>query len=598
MPATNVIEEITGMTYALPVPEPTMAGATFLGWWTERVNGAQVTAGTQVTLTRLHTFYAHWAGNLYHVAFNANGGFGEMAEQTCVVGESTELPLNMFARPGFAFAGWALEPEGEVVYHDGDAVLDLTLESDATVTLYAVWNEQSWATGDYMNAPGRMFVMGDGEGWTNDVVVSHDGAGSMRSGAIGLESESVISTTVVGEGSVSFWWKVSCEETYKGDRYDYVYFAIDGVEQDWLAGEVDWTNMVFRVTGVGQHTLTWVYHKDDYDEPGYVGGDCAWIDEFSWVPVAVTATFDGNGNTSGSAPKDVVRYEGYSLTMPGAGTLERFSYVFAGWNDGERTYVPGSIYVFTGADVAFSAVWIEKVWTYADFLNSDNLLFTTSVDAKWLGDFTTNHDWVVSARSATIGDGESSWLQGAVSGAGTLSFWAKVSGETKRGRLYDYLDVTIDGESVFAAAEADWTNVVVVVSGGGEHTIRWTYRKDASNSVGYDCAWLDEVTWTPNGATAGLEAWLAERNLRADDVAVNGRTAAECYALGLDPTDATNDFRIVSIEMVDGKPKVEWEPKVNRWTGAEIQAVLKGAATLDGEWQTVTEENKAGFRFF
>jgi hypothetical protein len=23
----------------------------------------------------------------------------------------------------------------------------------------------------------------------------------------------------------------------------------------------------------------------------------------------------------------------------------------------------------------------------------------------------------------------------------------------------------------------------------------------------------------------------------------------------------------VDIEMVDGEPKVEWEPKVNRWTG-------------------------------
>ena len=54
----------------------------------------------------------------------------------------------------------------------------------------------------------------------------------------------------------------------------------------------------------------------------------------------------------------------------------------------------------------------------------------------------------------------------------------------------------------------------------------------------------------------------------------------------------------MSIEIVDGAPTVEWEPKVNRWTGAEIQAVLKGAATLDGEWQTVTEENKEGFRFF
>ena len=50
--------------------------------------------------------------------------------------------------------------------------------------------------------------------------------------------------------------------------------------------------------------------------------------------------------------------------------------------------------------------------------------------------------------------------------------------------------------------------------------------------------------------------------------------------------------------MVDGKPKVEWESKTNRWTGAEIQAVLKGAATLEDEWQAVTEENKAGFRFF
>ena len=64
--------------------------------------------------------------------------------------------------------------------------------------------------------------------------------------------------------------------------------------------------------------------------------------------------------------------------------------------------------------------------------------------------------------------------------------------------------------------------------------------------------------------------------------------AAECYALGLDPTDATNDFRIVSIELVDGKPKMEWEPKTNRWTGAEIRATLLGTATLAGPWVEVS----------
>ena len=79
----------------------------------------------------------------------------------------------------------------------------------------------------------------------------------------------------------------------------------------------------------------------------------------------------------------------------------------------------------------------------------------------------------------------------------------------------------------------------------------------------------------------------------------NGRTAAECYALGLDPMDATNDFRIVSIKVMDGKPKMEWEPKVNRWTGAEIQAVLKGAEMLVGPWADVPGEGgEAAFRFF
>ena len=104
-------------------------------------------------------------------------------------------------------------------------------------------------------------------------------------------------------------------------------------------------------------------------------------------------------------------------------------------------------------------------------------------------------------------------------------------------------------------------------------------------------AWLDaHVT----GVAYESEAYEAA----AQTTAANGRKVWECYALGLDPADTTNDLRIVSIKLVDGKPKVEWEPKTNRWTGVEIQAVLKGAEMLDGEWQTVTEENKEGFRFF
>ena len=49
------------------------------------------------------------------------------------------------------------------------------------------------------------------------------------------------------------------------------------------------------------------------------------------------------------------------------------------------------------------------------------------------------------------------------------------------------------------------------------------------------------------------------------------------------------------VKLVDGEPKVEWEPKVNRWTGAEIQAVLKGAERLDGEWKAVEGAKTADY---
>ena len=50
------------------------------------------------------------------------------------------------------------------------------------------------------------------------------------------------------------------------------------------------------------------------------------------------------------------------------------------------------------------------------------------------------------------------------------------------------------------------------------------------------------------------------------------------------------------IKLLDGKPKVAWEPKTNCWTGA-----VKDEATLDGEWKAVegaTAAKKAAMRFF
>ena len=75
-------------TYRLPQPDPSRLGATFLGWWTETDAGAEVRPTTRVVLTGDHTLYAHWRLHGYAVAFDANGGVGEMAPVAPIAGET------------------------------------------------------------------------------------------------------------------------------------------------------------------------------------------------------------------------------------------------------------------------------------------------------------------------------------------------------------------------------------------------------------------------------------------------------------------------------------------------------------------------------
>ena len=87
-----------------------------------------------------------------------------------------------------------------------------------------------------------------------------------------------------------------------------------------------------------------------------------------------------------------------------------------------------------------------------------------------------------------------------VIGAGQIGFWWKTSSEISRNRKYDYVAFLVDGvEQSWLGGEKDWTNGVFSVSGDGMHTLSWIYQKnDNGKTQGDDCAWLDEVTWTPD----------------------------------------------------------------------------------------------------
>jgi len=134
-----------------------------------------------------------------------------------------------------------------------------------------------------LNATNLVWTTGGDADWFVETNTTYDGVSAAQSGAITDSQTNWVETTVPADGQVSFWWKVSSE-----DGFDYLTFYINGVQQDAISGEIDWTNETFNVAA--GDTLRWEYSKDD---SGSSGSDAGWLDEVQYVssagaPVNVT----------------------------------------------------------------------------------------------------------------------------------------------------------------------------------------------------------------------------------------------------------------------------------------------------------------------
>ena len=146
-------------TYSLPTPIKT--GYEFVGWTTgENQTIAEITKGTtgEISLT------ANWTPIKYTIAFNKNAddATGKMDNQENVEYNTvTNLLSNQYSRPGYTFAGWSTSSNGKKDYDDCEKVENLTSNSNAIVTLYALWQANTYTvnfdkgllTASYENMP-------------------------------------------------------------------------------------------------------------------------------------------------------------------------------------------------------------------------------------------------------------------------------------------------------------------------------------------------------------------------------------------------------------------------------------------------------------
>lgn len=121
----------------LVLAEPTKAGYTFVGWYSDSAKTVIVTEITAENLKDVH-LYAKWVVNENTVSFDSNGGDGEMDSAVAATGSTLNLPLCSFTRVGYEFLGWSTSAAGGVYYQNED---EYVMGTSASYTLYAVWGK-------------------------------------------------------------------------------------------------------------------------------------------------------------------------------------------------------------------------------------------------------------------------------------------------------------------------------------------------------------------------------------------------------------------------------------------------------------------------
>ena len=115
------------------LPTPTKKGSRFLGWFTEKDGGTQVSSTTTMGASNV-TLYAHWNSIEYTVSFNASGEF-EGLNKTYTSGQVLGL-LPTPTKAGYTFLGWYYQDtSGNEVMATSQTVVTSHME------LYARWEK-------------------------------------------------------------------------------------------------------------------------------------------------------------------------------------------------------------------------------------------------------------------------------------------------------------------------------------------------------------------------------------------------------------------------------------------------------------------------
>ncbi len=292
-------------------------GYTFKGWFTSTSCGGTKTSSDakyveKLLVTSINssqrtsiTRYAYFTANTYTIAFNGNGATsGSTASVSATYDQNATLTSNGFSRTGYTFVGWNTNADGSgTSYGNSATVKNLTSTNGATVTLYAQWKSNN--TNVTLDPQG-------GSGGTTSVTV-----------AFGADMPSATMPQQMGYTFAGYY-----DATTGGKQY----YNADG------SSACKWDKAVDAAT---------LYAH--------------------WTPITYYVTFDGNGNTGGTAMSQQTYTFGEKYTLP-ANTYEKKYVVTFNANGGSCTPSSStSTATFMGWEDRGSITYNGKAYNYTEF---------------------------------------------------------------------------------------------------------------------------------------------------------------------------------------------------------------------------------------
>ena len=331
--------------------------------------------------------------------------------------------------------------------------------------------------------------------WFFQNTVSRDGEDAMRSGAIGELESSVLQTTLIGPGQLSFYWKVSSRESF-----DFLSLYIDDILVVEISGELDWRPATFEVDA-GAHEVRWEYRKDLSLSAGQ---DAGWVDLVEFVP------FDTEEPRYTSHPRDRINFEGETtsftvevigntpitlqwqkdeIDLPGetSATLEISD---IGPEDaGEYRVVASNAFGSTTSRAGILSVFLQGSFTFSEALDIDAFTWDVAGNAPWFGQSDVTIDGIDALQSGSVGNQETSTFSTNVEGPMLISFWWKLSSENQT----DFLRLRLNSDLIAQiSGETPWEQIIFSVP-EGIHILEWTYVKNSIQSTGQDAGWVDRI---------------------------------------------------------------------------------------------------------